>query len=427
MTVLGPEHIDLSLYPEGARLDESGRLVIGGCTVNELAERYGTPFYLIDETALRAQARRYRQAFSSRHPDSLVLFATKSFPTASVVSAVVGEGCGVDTAAEGELMLALAAGADPAKTVFHGNAKTDDDIRAALQAGVGHIVIDNTDDIDRIARLAPEGMRVPVLLRVSPLVTARTHEAMMTGHDASKFGIPSGQVADVIAEIGRTEQLRLRGLHAHVGSGLVDLDQFSAEVEAIADYGRFPVYDLGGGLGVRYVSDDTAPEVDEYAERLVSAVHRHLGRDVRLMVEPGRSMVARSGVTVYRVVTVKHGPRLHAAVDGGMGDNLEVSLYGQPFQPSVIDRSGEAASVDIEGRHCESGDRLARDVLTVSPVVGDLVVVPVTGAYCFTMSNNYNASRRPPVVFCGEGDSRVVVRRETYRDLFHRDVLMERS
>ncbi|WP_223694069.1 diaminopimelate decarboxylase [Leifsonia poae] len=419
-----PADIDLSLYPEGTALDADGRLLIGGCPVADLAAEHGTPAYLIDEGALRRRARAYVEAFRSRHPNSLVLFASKSFPSASVIGVTAEEGCGTDAAAAGELRLAIAGGADPGRAVLHGNAKTDDDIRTAIQARVRYIVIDNLDDVERIARLATEP--VPVLLRVSPSLDAQTHAAMMTGHDASKFGIPSAQVPEVIARIRQEPLLDLRGLHAHVGSQLLDLEQFEAEVAALAAFERFPVYDLGGGLGVRYVHDDVAPSVDEYAERVVSAVHRHLGEDVELLVEPGRSMVARNGVTVYRVVTVKRGVVTHAAVDGGMGDNLEVSLYGQPFEPAVIDRSGETELVDVVGRHCESGDYLANRVPVVSPRVGDLITVPVTGAYCYTMSNNYNTALRPPVVFCDAGRSRVAVRRETFDDLLRREQLLGR-
>lgn len=423
-----PGSIDLSLYPEGTRLDDAGRLIIGGCAVADLAEAYGTPALVVDEGALRRRAREYRAAFESRHPRSLVLFAAKSFPSASVVRVLTEEGCGIDSASEGELFVATAGGADPRKMVFHGNAKTDADIAAALGAGVRYIVVDNPDDVDRISRLAdPDRGPVPVLLRVSPTIEASTHEALMTGHDDSKFGIPSAQVPAVIRDIQRNRRLDLRGLHAHVGSQLLDVKQFADEVAGIAEYGRFATYDLGGGLGVRYVSADLAPSVDEYASTIVSAVHKRLGDDVELIVEPGRSMVARSAVSVYRVITVKRGPRTHAAVDGGMSDNLEVALYGQPFQPSLIDRRGPSERVDIEGKHCESGDRLARDVITIRPEAGDIVVVPVTGAYTYTMSNNFNGTLRPPVVFCNEGEAQVAVARETLDDLIRRERLASTS
>lgn len=417
-----PPDVDLSLYPDGATLDAIGRLTIGGCAVADVTREYGTPAYLIDEGALRRTAREYVRAFTSRHSRSLVLFACKSFPSASVIGVLAQEGCGADTAAAGELGLLLAAGGDPSRAVFHGNAKADDDVRAAIAARVRYLVVDNLDDVERIGRLASEP--VPVLLRVSPALDAKTHAAMMTGHDASKFGIPSDQVEDVIRHIRREPMLDLRGLHAHVGSQLLDVHQFEEAVRALAQFERFGVYDLGGGLGVRYVSDDAAPSIDEYAERLVAAVHQHLGRDVELLVEPGRSMVARNGITAYRVVTVKRGVRTHAAVDGGMGDNLEVSLYGQAFQPSVIDRVGPAETVDLVGRHCESGDEIAHGVEVVRPRVGDLVTVPVTGAYCYTMSNNYNTALRPPVVFCRDGTARLAVRRETFADLLRREQLL---
>ncbi|MDL9980385.1 diaminopimelate decarboxylase [Microbacterium candidum] len=430
---IGPADIDLSVHPETARLDADGRLLVGGCAVADIVAEHGSPAYIVDEEALRRTVRRYVSAFRDRHPRSHVLFAAKSFPAASVIGITADEGCGTDAVAGGELRLALAAGADPARAVLNGNAKTDDDILVALRAGDGrgvrYIVIDNLDDVERIARLAAELDRdpVPVLLRVSPSLQAHTHEALATGHDASKFGIPSAQVEDAIRAIRAERLVDLRGLHAHVGSQLLDLDQFDAEAAALAEFERFGVYDLGGGLGVRYVPGDEAPTIEEYAERIVRAVHRHLGDDVELLVEPGRSMIARNVVTAYRVVTVKRGMRTHVAVDGGMGDNLEVALYGQPFAPAVIDRSGPAEIVDIVGKHCESGDYLARDVRVPRPEVGDLVVIPVTGAYCYTMSNNFNTNLRPPVLLARDGRTRVAVRRETFEDLVRREQIVSQE
>lgn len=411
--------IDLSLYPSGTTVDGDGRLTVAGCAVSEIAEQYGTPAYVLDEGALRARAREYRAAFESLHPRSLVLFAAKSFPSAAVIGAIAEEGCGTDTAGEGELRLALAGGQDPQLMVAHGNAKTDADVRSAIDAGIRYIVIDNADDIRRIAQFATAP--VPVLLRVIPDLDAHTHAAMMTGHTTSKFGVPAGAVPGMIAAIEREPMIELRGLHVHIGSQLTELDQFERAVEAIAGFGNFDVYDLGGGLGVRYVSRDTAPSVEEYAERLVTAAHRHLGRDVELLVEPGRSLVAQSMLTCYRVVTVKRGERVHVAVDGGMSDTLEVSLYGQEFAPSLIDREGPSELADIVGRHCESGDYLANDVRMPRAEVGDLVTVPMTGAYCYTMANNYNGALRPPVVFCHDGQTRLAVRRETFDDLLRRE------
>jgi diaminopimelate decarboxylase len=215
----------------------------------------------------------------------------------------------------------------------------------------------------------------------------------------------------------------LQGLHAHIGSQILDIEQFEAEVAMLARLERFGVCNLGGGLGVRYVPEDTAPSVDTYLDLLVTAAHRQLGDDIEILIEPGRSVVAPAGVTLYRVVTVKSSSRVHVAVDGGMGDNLEPSLYGQRFSPLVIGRwDDDEVLVDLVGRHCESGDVITPDVRLASPRIGDLVVVPVTGAYCFTMCNNYNAALRPPVVLCADGEARLAVRRETYADLFAREV-----
>jgi diaminopimelate decarboxylase len=215
----------------------------------------------------------------------------------------------------------------------------------------------------------------------------------------------------------------MHGLHAHIGSQIVNLQQFEAEVAALATLGKFDVYDLGGGLGVRYEAGDVAPTIDEYLRVLVDAVHRHLGTDVDLIIEPGRSLVAPVGVTLYRVLTMKQSGLLHVAVDGGMGDNLEYSLYGQRFSPLVVGRWDEPEVLaDLVGRHCESGDIVTPEVMLRNPHIGDLVVVPVTGAYCFTMLNNYNGALRPPVIYCADGMARLAVRRETPDELLAREL-----
>jgi diaminopimelate decarboxylase len=411
---------DLSFLPPSATVDGDD-LRIAGVSLRDLAEQFGTPAYVYDEDYLRARSREYVRAFTSRHPGSQVCFATKALPSASVIRVLVEEGLGCDVVGGGELRVALAAGADPAKIVMHGNAKSDDDIQAALQAGIRYIVVDGFDDIDRISRLART--RTPVLLRTSPGIDSATHAALATGGAGSKFGIPIEQVPEAVRRMRADPLIDLQGLHAHIGSQILDLEQFEAEVAALASLGEFGVYDLGGGLGVRYVAEDVAPGIDEYASRLVAAAHAHLGDGIEILVEPGRSLVAPAGLTLYQVLTKKRAGRLHVAVDGGMGDNLEHSLYGQRFTPLVVGRwDEEAVLADLVGRHCEEGDVITQDVLLASPQLGDLVVVPVTGAYCFTMSNNYNANLRPPVVLCGGGSARLAVRRETREDLMAREV-----
>jgi diaminopimelate decarboxylase len=398
-------------------------LRIAGVSLRELAREFGTPAYVLDEDYLRARARQYVSSLTSRHARSRVCFAAKAFPSASVIGVLAEEGLGCDVVGAGELRLALAAGVDPSRIVMHGNAKSDDDIRAALDARIGYIVVDGFDDIDRISRLART--RTPVLLRISPGIDSATHQALATGGAGSKFGVPADQAPAAIELMRADPLIDLHGLHAHIGSQITDLAQFEAEVAALASLGPFGVYDLGGGLGVRYVPEDAAPDIDQYADRLTAAARRHLGEDIEILVEPGRSVVAPAGLTLYRVLTRKQSQRMHVAVDGGMGDNLEHSLYGQRFSPLVVGRWDEATEVaDLVGRHCEEGDVISRDVTLASPQLGDLIVVPVTGAYCFTMSNNYNANLRPPVVLCANGVARLAVRRETPDDLMAREVLV---
>lgn len=411
---------DLSLLPPSAAIDGND-LLIGGCSLTRVAAEFGTPAFIFDEQALRDRARAFADGLARRHHRSRVCFATKSFPSSSVISILASEGLGFDVVGEGELRIALAGGADPAKIVMHGNAKSDEDIRAALEARIGYIVVDGFDDIDRIARLATQP--TPVLLRVSPGIESKTHLALATGGKSAKFGVPVEQVPEALARMQAAPMIEMHGLHAHIGSQILNLEQFEAEVEALASLGTFDVYDLGGGLGVRYEAADVAPDIDRYLERLVAAAHRHLGDGVELLIEPGRSLVAPAGVTLYRVLTLKHAGKLHVATDGGMGDNLEYPLYGQRFAPLVVGRWDEPQVLaDLVGRHCESGDIVTPDVELRNPQIGDLVVIPVTGAYCFTMVNNYNGALRPPVIYCSGGIARLGVRRETPDELLAREM-----
>jgi len=282
------------------------------------------------------------------------------------------------------------------------------------------VVVDNFDDIDRLERLVTGEQGV--LVRLIPGIRAQTHEAVATGHDGSKFGLSPADAARAVERLRASDRLRLDGVHVHVGSQILDAEPLARAAEAAAALGDFDVYDLGGGLGVRYTYTEHPPSVADYVGALTEAAKAHLPSAARILIEPGRSMVARSGITLYRVLTVKRGTPTFVAVDGGMADNLEVSLYGQRFEATIADRVGGGALVDLVGRHCESGDRLIAGVPLDDPKVGDLVAVPVTGAYCMTMANNYNGALRPPVVFCSDGDARAVQRRETFDDLMRRDL-----
>jgi diaminopimelate decarboxylase len=412
------------IYPIGSRIDERGHLEIGGCDVLELAERFGTPAYVVAEDDLRARARAFIEAFRARgHQDFEVVFAAKAFPATAVMSLFAQEGLGCDVASAGELHLARRAGFDPAKLVLHGNARDDGELVAALAARVGHIVIDNHDDIDRLERLtAGATHRQPVLIRVTPGVSGETHQKISTGQADSKFGIGLDEAPAAIDRVRTLPGVELRGLHLHLGSQLFSLDPFRAAIAAIADLGDFPVYDLGGGLAVAYTNEQTPPAIEDYVGALVEATREQLGPGKRLLVEPGRSLVANGGVTLYRVIGVKRNVSTWVSVDGGMSDNLRPMLYGARYQAEIADRLGGSTLVHLAGKHCESGDLLIRDVLLDDPRPGDVVVTPVTGAYTYAMANNYNGVPRAPVIFCSDGEARVVVRRETLDDLHARDV-----
>ncbi len=410
----------LDVLPRTAGRDAEGRLAIGGVALADVAAEFGTPAFVVDEQGLRETAREYLDAFTSRHPRTDVHFASKALPCAPVTSLLAEEGLGCDVASAGELAIALAAGFDPEHILLHGNAKNDQDIADAVEAGVGVIVVDGPDDVDRIERLSPGRQRV--LLRVNPAVPGATHAAMDTGSPEAKFGVALEEAPALLDRIAAGGRCELLGLHVHIGSQLLELEGFGRAAAAIAALGRFPVYDLGGGLGIAYTPDEAAPTIADYAQATVEALHTHLDPEARLIVEPGRSVVGRSTVTLYEVVTVKRGALTHVAVNGGMGDNLEPMLYGQRVAPAIVDQDREPETCELVGHHCESGDVLVHGAELARPERGDLLVVPVTGAYCYSLQNNYNGARRPPVVICRDGEARLAVRRETIADLLARDV-----
>jgi diaminopimelate decarboxylase len=417
-------HPLLDLFPAGTAVDPDGTLVVAGCRVDDLAREFGTPAIVVDEGALRARAREYRTALTSRRQNARVVFASKAFPATAVQRVMVEEGLGLDVAGGGEILGALRAGVDPALLVVHGNAKTTEELRIAVEAGAGLVVVDNEDDVDRLEQLVPRGSAQGVLVRVIPGVVSSTHPHVQTGQVGSKFGLTPTAARRLIARIEASPVLDMRGLHAHVGSQVMDPAELAAAAAPLAALGSFPVYDLGGGLGARYTLSDRPASVDEYVDALLGAAAAHLPADAELIIEPGRSMVNGSAFTLYTVTTVKRDARTFVAVDGGMGDNLEAALFQQRYEAVLAGRMHEedTEEVVVVGRHCESGDVLIDPLRLPAARVGDLLAVPATGAYTHTMANNYNGYRRPPVVFARDGAARAVVRRETWADLFDRDV-----
>ncbi|HEV3283422.1 MAG TPA: diaminopimelate decarboxylase [Solirubrobacteraceae bacterium] len=420
------------VFPLGSRLSERGRLEVGGCDVIELAREFGTPAYVVAEDDLRARARAFLQAGrDAGHTDLHVVFASKAFPCSAVLELFAAEGLWCDVASGGELHLALRSGFGPERVVLHGNAKSEEELRRALAGGVGLIVLDNFDEIERLERLIAEGQlgdrpSQEVLVRVTPDVRGETHEKISTGQADSKFGFSMAHAPRAIERAGEVAGLSLRGLHAHIGSQLLELHPFHREVEELASLGDFPVWDLGGGLGVQYTADQPAPpSIEEYVCALVGAARGHgmaaPGR--RLLIEPGRALCANAGVTLYTVQSVKQNVSRWVAVDGGMSDNLRPMLYGAAYEAHVADRFDGELECVLAGKHCESGDVIVPRALLDDPRAGDVLVTPATGAYGFAMANNYNGVPRPPVIFCRDGDARVVVRRESFEDLTSRDVI----
>lgn len=417
-------HPLLDLLPSGATADDDGTLRFAGCRVDDLAREFDTPAIIVDEAALRARAAEYRTALTSQRPNARVVFASKAFPATAVQRVMVEEGIGLDVAGGGEILSALRAGVDPALLVLHGNAKTTEELGIAVDAGVGLVVVDNADDVDRLEHLVPAGRVQDVLVRVIPEVESSTHPHVQTGQVGSKFGLTAPAAARLIDMIQQSPKLRMRGVHAHVGSQIMDPAELAAAVAPLAALGTFDVYDLGGGLGARYTYDEHPASVDAYVEALLAAADEHLPAEAEIIIEPGRSMVNGAAMTLYTVTTVKRDARTFVAVDGGMGDNLEVALFKQRYEAALAGRLNDEDTEDVVvvGRHCESGDVLVDPLRLPAPRVGDLLAVAATGAYTHTMGNNYNGYRRPPVVFVRDGSARAVIRRETWDDLFARDV-----
>lgn len=405
-------------------MNERGHLEVGGCDAIELAREYGTPAYVVAEEDLRARARAFVQAGADAgHEDFGVVFASKAFPCSAVLSLFAEEGLWCDVASGGELHLALNAGFPAQRIVMHGNAKSVQELQMALEAGIGLIAIDNFDEIDRLAALAVPERPQRVLMRVTPDVRGETHEKISTGQANSKFGFSMDDVPEAIERVRSVDGLRLDGLHAHIGSQLFELAPFERAAAALSAIGTFPTWDLGGGLGVAYTSEQRPPEIEEYVGAVVRAAHENgLPADARLLIEPGRSLTANAGVTLYTVESVKRNVSTWVAVDGGMSDNLRPMLYGAVYEAHVASRLGGETRCVLAGKHCESGDVIVSDALLDDPRPGDIVVTPATGAYGFAMSSNYNGVPRPPVIFCKDGDARVVVRRESFEDLTARDV-----
>jgi len=435
---MNDSQIDLTLLPASARVANDGSLSVGGVDLAGLATEFGTPLYVYDEGELRNRCRQYRTSFGAG-----VAYASKAFLCAAMARLVAEEGLDLDVATGGELYVARHADFPAPRIVLHGNNKSSEELRTAIEAGVGRIVVDSFDELDRLDQItAHTDQPVAVLIRVTPGVEAHTHEYIETGTDDSKFGfsLQSGDALRAAVRVQESGALRLAGLHCHIGSQVFRLDSYAAAIDRMAALvlavenetgATVDELSVGGGLGVRYVASDEGPSIAQYATSLRDAFAKAIAaHGVRsrptLGVEPGRSIAAPSGLTLYTVGTIKDipGVRTYVAVDGGMSDNLRPVTYGAQYEAFLPARAAASRPkvVTVAGKHCEQGDVIVRDAHLQADVrVGDVLATPVTGAYAHSMASNYNKVVRPAVVFVHEGSARLVVRREDFDDLVRLD------
>ncbi len=413
-----------TLLPDNASVDETGALWVGGVEVASLAAEFGTPLFVYDEAQLRARCREAMAAFEGR-----VSYASKAFLCKAMAKLVHEEGLHMDVASGGELHVALAAGLPATHLVMHGNNKSRDELAQAMKIGVGRVVVDSFDEMDRIDALVTEGASRPdVLLRVTPGIDPKTHEHISTGQKDSKFGFGAAvDAAEAIRRAKNADSMNLMGLHAHIGSQIFQLDPYRNALAVLAPLvAGLSELSLGGGLGVAYVASEQAATLTEWGT-MIHAECERMGIEAKISCEPGRSIAAAAAITIYTVGTIKELPsiRTYVAVDGGMIDNPRPILYGSGYE-AFLARETDAErdrQVTVVGKHCESGDVLVKDAWVPSDIaVGDLLCTPVTGAYGYAMGSNYNKLPRPAVVFVQEGKARVVVRRESYDDLMRCDV-----
>jgi diaminopimelate decarboxylase len=427
------------LLPASASTTAAGHLALGGLDLVQVAEEFGTPLYVYDEATVRQRARAYRDGLRAVYPgESLVCYAGKAYCAPWLVRVIADEGLGLDIVSGGELFTAVRVGFPAERIYFHGNNKGPAELAEALEAGVGHVVVDNLEEIARLGALVRErGFRQAVLLRVAPGVEAHTHEHIKTGVLDTKFGlsIQTGSALTGVQLIRGSPGLELVGLHAHIGSQIFELEPYRLTVERIFEFAasaRLELRELspGGGFGVRYAPTDvawSAEDVTRMVASTVCSVAAEVGMPLPMLtIEPGRSIVGPACVALYTVGSVKEitGVRTYVAVDGGMADNIRPTAYGAVYTPLLANRVLDAfdARVAIAGKYCESGDVLVRDAVLPMPRVGDVVAVPVSGAYHMSMASNYNLAPRPAVVVVADGEARLVRRRETYEDLLRADL-----
>jgi diaminopimelate decarboxylase len=430
----------LSLFPLTAEVNSQNHLVVGGCDSAELAAEFGTPLYIFDEFSLRRKCAEFKAEFTKLYPDTVVIYAAKAFINTALARLFNEEGLGLDVVSAGELHIAREAGFPLDRVYLHGNNKSAEELKLALEWRVGRIVVDNLHELEVLSGLAGErGAKPDILLRLSPGVDPHTHRYIATGVIDSKFGFPMPGAEEAVAR-AVASNLNLIGLLFHIGSLIPEVKPYQLAIERVLDLAgemkkgcgfELKELDIGGGFAIQYTRDMPAPPVSAYAEAITARVIakcRELGlAGPRLIIEPGRVLVGPAGVALYTVGAIKEipGVRCYVSVDGGMGDNIRPALYGARYEAVVANKMNEkdAGEVTIAGRFCESGDVLIKDISLPLLAAGDIIAVPASGAYCLPMASNYNASLKPAVVMVGEGKARLIRRRETFADLTRCDLV----
>lgn len=431
----------LPLFPLTAEVNDRGHLILGGCDTVELAAEFGTPLYLFDEYSLRLKCRELKTEFGRRYADTTVVYACKAFVNKALALIFQEEGLGLDVVSGGELGIAHSVGFPLERVYFHGNNKSPEELRLALEWGVGRIVVDNLHELEMLSEMAKErGCSPTILLRLSPGVDPHTHRYDITGNVDSKFGFPlvRGEEA-LVAALSRPD-LKLVGLHFHIGSLIFEVEPYQQAIEFLLNFAaemkqkhgfELKELDVGGGFAVQYTLDSPAPPLATFAEAITAKIISHCQKlklaSPRLIIEPGRSVVAQAGVAIYTVGVVKEipGVRCYVAIDGGMADNIRPALYGAKQEAVLANRMREngASQFTIAGKFCESGDILIRDIELPPVARGDIVAIPGCGAYCLSQASNYNVSLKPPVVLVKEGKARLIRCRETLEDLTRCDLV----
>jgi diaminopimelate decarboxylase len=429
----------LTLYPITAKVNKKGHLEIGGCDTVVLAEEFGTPLYVFDESSIRNRCAEFKTEFIDRYPDTTALYSMKAFTNKAILRIIEEEGLGLDVVSGGELAIAESTGFPMDRVYFPGNNKSADELDLALSLNVNRIVVDNLYELNLLRKIAKD-RRVDILLRLTPGVDPHTHRYNTTGTVDSKFGLPRSTWDEAMAIAMKAPEINAVGLHFHLGSGIFEVEPYQRSIEIILEFAadmkqkysfELLELDVGGGYGIQYITGEEPPSIATWSELLTQHITGTCEKFSiplpRLIIEPGRSIIGRAGVALYRAGAVKDipGVRRYVSVDGGMGDNIRHALYGARHEAVIANKAGEKNSqtVTISGKFCETGDILIKDIELPPVSAGDVIAVASCGAYCLPTASNYNSSLRPAVVMVRDGSARLIRRRETLEDLTRNDVL----